>query len=235
MKTRTFAPVLRQIRPMPHLRLQTAAKRAQRGFTLAEMAIVIVLGGILLAAGLMAGRGQISRTQAQDVIQIAGDLQTGALSFKQRYGYLPGDWIFVANQIQGIGVGGTGGTVGNGLIEGVLGAVTGLATAANEIGQAPVQLYQAGLIGKLGTNVQQRIQTQFGPVHMAGAVANATAAYIAANPGVSNVLIFYNLPCEVVLDVDRALDNGVHNSGKVMVDIATCNGGTTAARTFVPL
>ncbi|MBK6595242.1 MAG: prepilin-type N-terminal cleavage/methylation domain-containing protein [Burkholderiales bacterium] len=209
--------------------------KLQSGFTLAEMAIVIVLGGILLAAGLMAGRGQISRTQAQDVIQIANDLQTGALAFKQRYGYLPGDWIFVANQIQGVAAGGTGGTTGNGLIEGTLDAVTGVATALNEIGQAPVQLYQASLIGKMGTATTARLQSQFGPVHMAGAAANATAAYIAANPSVLNVIVFYNLPCEVVLDVDRALDNGVATNGKVMVDAATCNGGATAVRTFIPL
>ena len=209
--------------------------KTQRGFTLAEMAIVIVLGGILLAAGLMAGRGQISRSQAQDVIQIANDLQTGALAFKQRYGYLPGDWIFVANQIQGIGVGGTGGTPGNGLIEGTLNAVTGVATAANEIGQAPVQLYQAGLIGKLGATVTMRLQSQFGPVHMASRAVNATAAYNTANPSVANVIVFYNLPCEVVLDVDRALDDGIATSGKVMVDAANCNGGNTAVRTFIPL
>ena len=208
----------------------------QRGFTLAEMAIVIVLGGILLAAGLMAGRGQISRTQAQDVIQIASDLQTAALSFKQRYGYLPGDWIYVANQIPNIGAGGTTGTLGDGRITGTLNAGTGVATAASEIGQAPKQLYQAGLIGKLGTDLTRPIQSQFGPVHMAGAAANAPASYTgaAANPGVINVIIFFNLPCEVVLDVDRALDDGVALTGKVMTD-AACNAGGTAVRTFVPL
>jgi prepilin-type N-terminal cleavage/methylation domain-containing protein len=209
----------------------------QRGFTLAEMAIVIVLGGILLAAGLMAGRGQISRTQAQDVIQIASDLQTGALSFKQRYGYLPGDWIFVANQIPNIAVGATGGGTGNGFLAGTLAAGTGVATAGTEIGQAPVQLYQSGLIGKMGTDPARRIQSQFGPVHIAGAVANTTAAYQAANPGVVNVVIFFNLPCEVVLDVDRALDDGVGTSGKVMTDFApaVCPAGGTAVRTFIPL
>jgi prepilin-type N-terminal cleavage/methylation domain-containing protein len=206
----------------------------QRGFTLTEMAIVVVLGGILLAAGLMAGRGQISRAQAQDVIQIAGDLQTASASFKQRYGYLPGDWVYAANVIPNIAAGGTGGVTGNGVITGTLAGATGLATAASEIGQAPVQLYQAGLIGKLGTNTQMRLQSQFGPVHIAGAVANTTAAYVAANKGVLNVIIFYNLPCEVVLDVDRALDDGVATTGKVMTD-AACTAGGTALRTFVPL
>lgn len=209
----------------------------QRGFTLTEMAIVVVLGGILLGAGLMAGRGQISRAQAQDIIQIAGDLQTASASFKQRYGYLPGDWVYAAGVLPTISVGGTGGTVGNGLITGTLVAATGLATAASEIGQAPVQLYQAGLIGKLGTNAQMRLQSQFGPVHLAGAAANTTAAYrniTTGNPGVQNVIIFYNLPCEVVLDVDRALDDGVSTTGKVMTDVA-CTAGGTALRTFVPL
>lgn len=208
--------------------------QAQRGFTLTEMAIVVVLGGILLAAGLMAGRGQISRTQAQDVIQIAGDLQTGAVSFKQRYGYLPGDWIYVANQIPNIvaAVGG-GGTRGDGLITPTVSAA-GVATANSEIGQAPVQLYQAGLIGKLGTDPTRRLQSQFGPVHIAGAAANASAAYVLANAAVPNVIIFFNLPCEVVLDVDRALDDGVATTGKVMTD-AACPAGGTALRTFVPL
>lgn len=209
--------------------------RNQHGFTLTEMAIVVVLGGILLAAGLMAGRGQISRSQAQDVIQIVGDLQTASASFKQRYGYLPGDWIYVANQIPNITAGGTTGVLGNGLITGTLAVATGLATAASEIGQAPVQLYQAGLIGKLGTNPQMRLTSQFGPVHLVGAAANATAAYTTANPSVANVIVLYNLPCEVVLDVDRTLDDGVVTTGKVMVDTATCNGGATALRTFIPL
>lgn len=216
------------------LQSRRAPKRAQRGFTLAEMAIVIVLGGILLAAGLMAGRGQISRAQAQDVIQIANDLQTGALAFKQRYGYLPGDWVFVANQIPNIAAGGTGGTVGNGLIEGALTAA-GVATAVEEIGQAPQQLYQAGLIGKVGSNVQQALQTQFGPAHMAVRnAANTSAAYNAAYPAVPNVIIFYNLPCEVVLDVDRALDDGNPLTGKVRTS-AACPGGGIAVRTFLPL
>lgn len=208
----------------------------QRGFTLTEMAIVVVLGGILLAAGLMAGRGQISRAQAQDVMQIVGDLQTASASFKQRYGYFPGDWVYAPSVLPNISVGGNGGTPGDGLITGTLAAGTGVATAASEIGQAPVQLYQAGLIGKLGANAAMRLQSQFGAVHMAGAVVNATGAtnYVGANPSVKNVIIFFNLPCEVVLDVDRAMDDGVSTTGKVMTDVA-CTAGSTAVRTYVPL
>lgn len=207
----------------------------QRGFTLTEMAIVVVLGGILLAAGLMAGRGQISRSQAQDVIQIVGDLQTASASFKQRYGYLPGDWIRVANIIPNTTAANSPGN-GDGLI-GVAGdfsAATGLATPNTEVTAAMLQLYQSGLIGKLGTTATQYVQSQFGPVQIGVAAGNATAAYTAANASVKNVIVFFNLPCEVVLDVDRALDDGVGTTGKVRTDVA-CTAGGTAVRTFVPL
>lgn len=204
-------------------------RRYQRGFTLTEMAIVVVLGGILLAAGLMAGRGQISRAQAQDVIQVVGDLQVAAASFKQRYGYLPGDWIFVANQLPGVTAGGNG----DGLIAGTI--TGGLAQANSEVQDAPLHLYAAGLIGKVGTNVLQRVQTQFGSVHMAVANnANTTAGYVAANLAVRNAIVLFNLPCEVVLDLDRAMDDGDTATGKVQVSPA-CVAGGTATRTFVPL
>lgn len=207
----------------------------QRGFTLAEMAIVVVLGGILLAAGLMAGRGQISRAQTQDVLQIAADLQTASASFKQRYGYLPGDLLSAATLLPAPGnANGTGGTLGDGLIDGAI-ATTGLATAVNEVGVAPAQLYAAGLIGKVGSNTQMRLQSQFGAVHMAVAnTANTSAAYVAANPAVKNVIIFFNLPCEVVIEVDRSLDDGVDTTGRAM-GVAACTAGGSLARYFVPL
>ena len=204
--------------------------KKQRGFTLAEMAIVVVLGGILLAAGLMAGRGQISRAQTQDILQIAGDLQAASASFKQRYGYLPGDWIFVANQIPVVVAGGDG----NGLVAGAISAA-GLATAGTEVALAPSHLFQSGLIGKMGTNAQMLLQSQFGAVHMAAnTAANTSAAYLAAYPAVRNVIIFYNLPCEVVIEVDRALDDGDSTTGRARGSVA-CTAGGTLARYFVPL
>jgi prepilin-type N-terminal cleavage/methylation domain-containing protein len=208
--------------------------RAQRGFTLTEMAIVVVIGGVLLAAGLMVGRGQISRSQAQDVIQIVGDLQLAAANFKQRYSYLPGDWIYAANQLPTV-LASPGG--GNGLITGTM-TVGGLAQAGSEVQEAPLHLYAAGMIGKISTttNPQQRIKSQFGGVHMAAATpANTSAAYLLANPAVRNVIVLFDLPCEVVLELDRALDDGLPGLGKVMTVLGTCAADTRAARTFVAL
>jgi prepilin-type N-terminal cleavage/methylation domain-containing protein len=202
----------------------------QRGFTLVEMAIVVVLGGILLAAGLVAGRGLISRSQTQDVLQIVGDLQAASHSFKQRYGYLPGDWVFAANQIPGIAAAPGN---GDGLIAGTVPA-TGLAPAG-EARDAASQLYAAGLIGKMGSNVSMRLQSSFGAVHIAEATAaNTSVAYGTANPGVRNVILLFNLPCEVVLEVDRALDDANDATGKAMSNVP-CVAGNTAARYIAPL
>ena len=213
----------------------------QRGFTLAEMAIVVVLGGILLAAGLLAGRGQISRAQTQDVLQMAADLQTAAASFKQRYGYLPGDLPLPSNLLPTpvTNAIATGGTLGNGLIDGAIGTTApdiGLATAADEVGVAPAQLYAAGLIGKLGTNTQMRLQSQFGAVHMAVAIdTNTSTQYLADNPTVKNVIIFYNLPCEVVIEVDRALDDGVDTTGRARGSVICTAALGSVPRYFMPL
>ncbi len=206
----------------------------QHGFTLVEMAIIVVLAGILLAAGVMAGRGMISRAQTQDVLKIIGDLQGAALAFKQRYGYLPGDWLYVANQLPNV-VASVGN--GDGLITGALPAAgAGLAPAGTEIESAPKHLYEAGLIGKIGSNTRMRIQSQFGGVHMAEAsTTNTNPTYPAANPSVKNVIVFYNLPCEVILEVDRALDDGNDTTGRARGSVACLPATGSTPLYFVPL
>lgn len=206
----------------------------QYGFTLSEMAIVIVLGGILLAAGLMAGRGQISRAQAQDVVQIAKDLQSGALAFRQRYGALPGD-LPAPNTVLNGAAAGTGGALGNGLVEGAI-TGAGIATATTEVAEAPRQLFLAGLIGKIGTTNTNYINSAFGPVQITQATNPTTnAAYRAAFPTVTNVVIFYSLPCEVVSEVDLMLDDGGFQTGRAQASGAACVAGNVVARYWVPL
>ncbi|MBC7919366.1 MAG: hypothetical protein H7Y28_16305, partial [Rhodoferax sp.] len=148
---------------------------------------------------------------------------------------LPGD-LPTPNTVLTGAVAGTGGANGNGLIEG---AVTGAGVATggtSEVAQAPNQLFIAGMIGKRGTVATQYIQSQFGPVQMRSNIAGATnAAYLAAFPAVRNVIILYNLPCEVVSEVDAALDDGGFQTGRSQASVAACTAGGTVARYWVPL
>jgi len=90
----------------------------QRGFTLVEISIVLVIIGLLLG-GILGGRSLISSMQAKDVVAIVDDLRTATAYFKQRYNYLPGDLPTPAADIPVVPalVEGTGGTIGDGAID----------------------------------------------------------------------------------------------------------------------
>ena len=190
----------------------------QRGFTLVEIAIVLVIIGMILG-GILSGQNLIRSTQAKDAIAIAGDLQTATTYFKQRYNYLPGDLPNPAADITVVPalVAGTGGTIGNGLIEGAIAAGTGFATLGSEVAVAPLQLYSAGFLGKVDIgNPQHIVNTSFGPVHLATPAASGVAGYAAANPAVRNVIVFVNLTCDVAREMDIKIDDGNLTTGKAI-------------------
>lgn len=62
-----------------------------RGFTLAEMAIVLVIVGII-AAGILVGRSVMTTSRLQTVMTDADNLATAIGQFKQSYLNLPGDF-----------------------------------------------------------------------------------------------------------------------------------------------
>jgi hypothetical protein len=116
-------------------------------------------------------------------------------------------------------VAGTGGTIGNGAIEGAITAATGQAAAGSEVAEAPWQLFNAGFIGKIdAADTQRRVKTSYGAVHIASAaVANGLAAgFAAANPSARNAIVFANLPCDVAIEVDNKVDDGALATGRAI-------------------
>jgi prepilin-type N-terminal cleavage/methylation domain-containing protein len=197
----------------------------QRGFTLAELAIVITILGLLLV-GVLKGQSLIGGARAKDVVAIVGDLRTATASFKDRYKYLPGDWPFSAGEISGVTAGASVGTAGNGIVEGVISAA-GKAEADSEVALLPWQLYSAGYLSKINrSDPLNLIATSFGPVHV---VSKATAetlvsGFAAANPAARNAIIFSALPCELAGEVDASIDDGNAASGRALG--AACTSGT---------
>lgn len=199
----------------------------QKGFTLVEMSIVVVLIGILLA-GVLSTRSLIGSAHAKDVIAIVEDLRAATAMFKKRYGYLPGDLPYTAGEILGVTAAGTGGTIGDGAIGGAVDA-QGLAALGSEAAEAPWQLFNAGLLGKINTSDPQRlIMTNYGSVHLVSyATAVSKVAGFAANPAARNAILFSNLPCGVVREVDLKIDDGNTATGRAIIDAACVNDADT--------
>ena len=195
---------------------------SQRGFTLVEMGIVLAIIGFILT-GILGGQSLIRSAKVNDAMAIVEDLRTATTLFKQRFNYLPGDFPAVAGDIPGIAAGGDG----NGLV-GALGnltAGTGWAVAGTEVAQAPLHLFNAGLLGKVNSQEPLRlISTSYGGVHLVSNLiatalvpANAPAlGFAAQNPTARNAIVFFNLPCDVAREVDLKIDDGNGLTGRAV-------------------
>ena len=186
-----------------------------KGFTLVELSIVVAIVALLLAM-VLKSQGIIDSAKAKDVIAIAEDLKAATSHFRERYKYLPGDWPYTANEIQGVTVATAVGTNGNGSIEGSIDAQGG-AEEKSEVVEAPWQLYSAKFIGKIdASNSQKRLSTSFGAVHLVSktTATGLVAGFGAANPAARNAIVFQNLPCVVAEEVDLNLDDGSLATGR---------------------
>lgn len=102
----------------------------QKGFTLVEIAIVLVIIGLLLG-GVLKGQELIASSKIKAEIQNIKNLQAAIYSFQDKYRALPGDYDDAAASIGGAD---TVDGNGNGTIDG------------NERGQLFLHLIEAGFI-----------------------------------------------------------------------------------------
>lgn len=191
---------------------------AQKGFSLIEIAVVLVVIGLILG-GIFAGQlGLIQSGRTQDAMSIASDLSAAARDFKQRYHYLPGDFPIDATspEIPGVStpcvIGGANAGNGNGLIDAP-------PSSNDESSCLPEHLFRAGYIkGGIGG-----MKSAYGSVRV---VANKYSnVATAGNPLPSrflNIIEFANLPCDVAMDIDRKIDDGDLGNGNVRASVTTC-------------
>src|SRR5687768_6441347 len=87
------------------------------GFTLIEIAIVLVIIGLLLG-GVLKGQELITGARVRNIIQQQDGVKAAYFGFLDRYRALPGDYAQATNTIQGVTAGcGTGNGDGDGQIE----------------------------------------------------------------------------------------------------------------------
>lgn len=216
--------------------------RHNRGFTLIEIAVVLLIASFLLAA-VLKGESVLKGARVQDAITLAQDLSAAVNNFKQRYHMFPGDFPMnpATPEISGITntpacwTGAQKGN-GNGLIDSGGNAAGSLGVPA-EVQCVPEVLFQAGMVNKVDTDSGVSVfHTRFGGrvwVKAADSLvgsSNVVAAFVAAalpspfSASVTHVIEFDNLPCSVAREIDRQIDNDNLNNGRGAASVPACAG-----------
>ena len=183
--------------------------RKQHGFTLVEIAIVLVIIGLLLG-GILKGQEMITQAKIKNVIADVTGVSAAMYGYQDRYRALPGD-----DNRADRWAGATKGN-GNGVIEG----------AYNYTGAAPPeslqfwdQLRRAGFVGGAGTEnpfnaVSGKMGVQTGDgsgATPAGVLGTAAGTQLFAGL----ILCSANLPDKIAISVDSQMDDGVGTTGSV--------------------
>ncbi|MCL2075146.1 MAG: prepilin-type N-terminal cleavage/methylation domain-containing protein [Betaproteobacteria bacterium] len=174
---------------------------SQRGFTLIEIALVLVIIGLLLG-GMLKGQELIVQARIKNIISDMNSISVAAYTYQDRYRALPGDERDVSRRWSNE----TGGN-GDGVICGAYngGGTGGVAcNSATESVLVWRHLRQAGLLtGSVEGGIPQ----------------NAAGGLIGIQNGAfglaGHVVCVSNLPAKIAAAIDSQLDDGLPQSGSV--------------------
>ncbi|PWB52896.1 MAG: hypothetical protein C3F18_07890, partial [Nitrosomonadales bacterium] len=203
-------------------------KNQQQGFTLIEIAIVLVIIGLLLG-GVLKGQELITSARVRNMISQQDGIKAAYFGFLDRYRALPGDYAAASSNIKGVTISGDG----DGQIEAASGT-------NNESILVWDHLSKAGFItGSYTYNATEGDATT---------PKNPYAGYLQliydnkyGDPAVTTTPARHNLktgnqvPVSILAEVDRKIDDGLPYSGAFQFSVYAGPGGTapTAADCIV--
>ena len=201
--------------PQPHFPRQS-------GFTLIEIAIVLVIIGLLLG-GILKGQELITQGRIRNVSNDFQSMTAAMNLYQDRYRALPGDDPAAATRWA---VSTTAATSGNG--DGVIDGTYDSADSDDESRKFWHHLRLAGLVG--GATTTGDIGTAAPPNAANGATGVQTGAF-----GITGIVICSNkLPAKIAQAIDTQFDDGEPATGSVRAAAGTTAAvGTTPATNYI--
>lgn len=209
------------------------AKRS-KGFTLIELAIVITIIGLIAGIIFVSGGTLFQSSKTAKTISIINELSEGIMQFKNTYKGLPGD-LLVNGELSGVNAtcqtGGSNAGNNNGVID------------ATESACVIEHLFRAGLTKSDDVDAAGRkvLVSPFTPLVGSVRVMHPSVSGASAWPrNVSVVVVISGLPCDVVQEIDRKIDDNDLEDGRSQAidadgDPYTCASGSTVPSFVVTL
>lgn len=192
-------------------------KNKQKGVTLVEIAIVLVIIGLLLG-GVLKGQELINNAKVRSIADRQNSLKVAWFAFVDRFQALPGEYTKAQVTIPGAGpaVSAAGGvTTGDGILD-----VTESAVAMQNLtGAGYLRCPQCNATAPVAPAAGNSLQNQYGGTmsiwHDAANFAS-DGGVIADRAAVLMIHTGPRIPSNIISEVDRKLDDGIPNTGDVV-------------------
>jgi prepilin-type N-terminal cleavage/methylation domain-containing protein len=198
-------------------------RQRSQGFTLVEIAIVLVIIGLLLG-GILKGQEMITQAKIKNVMSDFSGISAAYHGYQDRYRMIPGDdntagarWTPGLTAIDGDG---------NGQVAGTYNAACPATIVAGSAESCKFwdHLRRAGFVS--GSGGMQPFKSLTGQI----GVQTGTGAGAAALGGFSGLIICSaNLPDKIAIAVDTSMDDGVPATGTVRGGVQTGPNPNVAA------
>lgn len=196
-------------------------RKQQAGFTLIEIAIVLVIIGLLLG-GVLKGQELIQSARVRNLISVQDGIKAAFFGFQDRFRAFPGDYSLATTNINGATVNGNG----NGRIENNAACGGAAGCQAQENIGVWDQLSHAGFINGTYT-FAAAMSDATNPKNPYGIYLDLiydNTYGLANSPTKHNLKTGGQIPIEIIAEVDRKIDDGMPYTGAFQFSIYQGNG-----------